>query len=68
MNNVKSMSFEDTLKETLSKCKTIDDKFNKLIDIFCNQTRLLHITLEHLSPALQKEILTKAGFAELVMN
>lgn len=68
MAKVKSKSFEDILKETLSKCETTDDKMNKLIDIFCNQTRLVEIILSNLSPQLQDKIFKDAGFKELVLN
>ncbi len=60
----KIRSFEDILKEELLKCKTTDEKFLKLIDIFCNQTRLLDIILNNLSPKTTEKILKEAGFTE----
>jgi hypothetical protein len=62
------MTFEDILKNEINKCKTIDDKIIKLVEIFANQTNLINIILDNLSPQLQKKILLKAGFKELISN
>lgn len=68
MEEVKVLSFKEILKERLDKCESIDDKFICLIDVFTNQTALLDILLNSLSPKLQRSILKKAGFTEQTTN
>lgn len=66
--SIEHKSFQDILRDRLKRCKTTDEKFDALIDIYASQTKLLDIIINSLSPEKQKEILTKAGFKELIFN
>lgn len=60
--------YEDILKNRLNKCKSIEEKFDKLIDIFCNQTYLLEIIIDNISREARDKIFLESGFKELVCN
>lgn len=64
MDKAEVQSFEDLLKGMVKGCETIDGKFNCLIDIIANQTKLLDIALNSLPARIQRTILKKAGFKE----
>jgi len=57
-------SLDEVLRESFLACKTIDEKFLKLLDLISSQTKLIDIILNNLSPDTVSKILKQAGFKE----
>lgn len=57
--------FAESMKDKIRNCKTIDEKFDQMIDFFCGQTEMMDFILDSLPQEIQDEIEKKAGLDKM---
>lgn len=60
MENIEIKSLEEILKESFNKCKSVDEKINKLIGLIATHARLMDHIISSLPNDSQMEIFNKA--------
>jgi hypothetical protein len=68
MPEIQYKSLKDILKESVEKCKTTDEKIDKILYLFVGQAKLLDYVIDSLPEEKRKEIAKKIGFREVILD